>query len=150
MFDKIKKILIAQIKMGATPDKLAQSVMGGALIGIFPLLGTTTALSGLTAAIWKLNHVVIQTVNYLLYPVQILMIPIYIKIVSLIFDVGIVPLRPDLIMKQFSASPMDFLKQYSLIGLYAVILWALLSLALYFIFYPIIFKIIVKLQRKRA
>lgn len=136
--------------MGATPEKLTQSVLGGALIGIFPVLGSTTALAGIAASVWKLNHLVIQTVNYLLYPVQILMIPIYIKVVSLIFDVGNVPLRPDLIMKQFSASPSEFLKLYGLIGLYAIGLWCILSTVMYFVFYPVILKIIMKLQRRRV
>jgi uncharacterized protein (DUF2062 family) len=149
LFTKVKKIIIDQMKKGASPEKLTQSVLGGILIGIFPILGTTMTMAAVSASIWKLNHIVIQTVNYLLYPVQIIMIPVYIKAVSLMFDVGHVPLRPDLIMKQFTNSPKLFLKQYTLIGLYAIILWAFLSIVLYLVLYPIILKVILKLQKRR-
>ena len=149
MFKKVKTIIYEQMTAGATPEKLAQSVVCGALIGVFPLLGTTTLLAALSATIFKLNHIVTQTVNYLTYPLQILLFPVYIKVVSMIFDVGDTPLRPDLIVKQFTGAPLVFLKQYGLIGFYAVLLWSIISLVAYFILYPIILKIIIKLKNTR-
>lgn len=149
MFKKIKGILADQLKKGTTPEKITQSVLGGALIGIFPLIGTTTALSALAASVFKLSHVVIQSVNYLMYAVQILMIPVYVKVVSMIFDVGDVPIRPDLIVEKFSAGPMQFIKDYGMVGVYAVILWMIASAILYTIFYPIILKIVLKIKRKK-
>lgn len=150
MFKKIKTVIVEQIKMGVTPEKLAQSVMTGVIIGIIPFLGTATLLAALTATKMKLNHVVTQTVNYLMYPVQIIMIPVYIKIVGLIFDVGDTPVRPDLIYAQFKESPSVFLMKYGLIGFYALFVWGFLALVLYFIFYPIILKSIVKFKGRRA
>jgi uncharacterized protein (DUF2062 family) len=150
VFKKIKTVIVEQIKMGATPEKLAQSVMTGVIIGIIPLLGTATVLAALTATKMKLNHVVTQTVHYLMYPVQLIMIPIYIKTVGLIFDVGDTPIRPDLIYAQFKESPSVFLMKYGLIGFYALFVWGFLSLVMYFIFYPIILKSINKFKGRRA
>lgn len=150
MFKKIKDIIIEQIKMGVTPEKLSQSVVTGVIIGIFPILGTTTILTALVATKLKLNHVVTQTVHYLMYPVQLLMIPIYIKTVGLIFDVGDTPIRPDLILAQFRASPSIFLMKYGLIGFYALFVWAFLAILIYFISYPIILKSILRFKGRRA
>ena len=149
MFKKVKLVIRDQLMMGVTPEKLAQSLVGGILIGMFPLLGACTLLAALAAFTFKLNHVAIQMANYLMYPVQIIMIPIYVKIVSLVFDVGDVPIRPDLILKQFGAGPLQFIKQYSLIGLYAIVLWCFLSAALYFILYPMILKVIIKIKKRK-
>lgn len=133
MIKKVKNILQAQITQGATPEKLAQSLTAGVLIGCFPLLGFTTGLAALAGFVFKLNHIVVQTTHYMLYPVQIILIPVYIKVVSLLVDVGDLPLRPDLIMEAFKKDWLGFIKTYSLVGLYAVLIWCLLSLVLAFI-----------------
>lgn len=147
MFKKLKDVILLQLTMGATPEKLTQSVVGGILIGVFPVLGSTTALSGLAAYLFKLNHVAIQTANYLIYPLQLLMIPVYIKTVSFVFEVGDVPIRPDLILTKFQAGPLNFTQQYGMIAVYAIVLWAIVSLILYLVLYPVILKVIKKFKK---
>lgn len=132
---KLKDTIKNQLTQGVTPEKLAQSVSAGILIGCFPLIGFATGLAALYGFVFKLNHLVLQTVNYMMYPVQIVLIPVYIKVVSLIIDVGDVPIRPDLILEAFSRDWVQFLKTYSLIGLAAVILWFIIS-SILFMFLP--------------
>lgn len=127
MIKKLKESIKNQLTQGATPEKLAQSLSAGILIGCFPLLGFATGLAAVFGIILKLNHIVVQTANYMMYPVQIILIPVYIKVVSLMINVGDVPIRPDLILEAFRADWVLFLKTYSLIGLYAVILWIIVS-----------------------
>jgi uncharacterized protein (DUF2062 family) len=149
MFKKISNLILDELKKGSTPEKLAQGLIGGILIGIFPLIGFTTLMAILAGFIFKINQVVIQTSNYLMYPVQIIMIPFYLKIVSMIFDVGYVPLRPDILLSQFKVDPWGFVHKYAIIGLYAVGLWCVLSIILYFILYPIILKTVLKFKKGR-
>ena len=150
MFKKITSVIVEQIKKGVTPEKLSQSVITGIIVGINPYLGSTTVLSAVVATKLKLNHVVTQTVNYLVYPLQILMLPVYIKTVGLIFDVGDTPIRPDLIYKEFMEAPSVFVMKYGLIGFYAFFVWAVLGFLIYFIFYPITLKAILKFKGRRA
>ncbi len=147
MLKKVKFIIIEQLKTGVTPEKMTDAVLAGGLIGIFPIIGATTLLAALVAHFFKLNQIIIQTVNYLFYPIQILSIPLYIKIVSLIFNVGDVPIRPDLIVKKFNEGFVNFLKLYGLIGLYAFILWGLLTIVFYFLIRPLLFRLILKIKR---
>jgi uncharacterized protein (DUF2062 family) len=147
MFKKVKFIIIEQLKTGVTPEKMTDAVLAGGLIGIFPILGVTTLLAGLVAYFFKLNQVIIQTVNYLFYPIQILSIPLYIKVVSLIFNVGDVPIRPDLLLKKFNEGFVNFFKLYGLIGLYAFVLWGLISIVFYFSVRPLLFRVIMKIKR---
>lgn len=147
MIKKIKDTVVAQLTQGASPEKLAQSLSAGLLIGCFPLLGFTTAIAGVVGLVFKLNHIVIQTANYMMYPVQILLIPVYIKLVSLIVDVGDVPLRPDLILEAFNRDWQSFLKTYAMVGLYAVCLWLLLSSVLFFILTKIFVPAIQRLHK---
>lgn len=145
MFQKLKNTIKSQLTQGATPDKLAQSLTAGLLIGCFPLLGWTTGLAALFGVLFKLNHLVVQAANYIMYPVQLLLIPVYIKTVSWIMNAGDVPVRPDLIMKMFTDDWRNALQVYGLISVYAVIMWFIISFILFFIlqktFLPMIQKI---------
>ena len=143
---KIKQAIVGQLIVGVSPEKLTQSLTLGLIIGCCPLLGTATAMSFLTALTFRLNHLVIQTAHYIIYPVQIILVPVYIKVVSVLFHLGQVELRPDLILKQFYASPVQFLKLYGVIGAYACLLWLLIGTPSYFILYRIFFPIVTKLK----
>lgn len=150
MFKKLKETIKNQITQGATPEKISQSLSAGILIGCFPLLGFATGLAAVFGIVLKLNHLILQTVNYMMYPVQIVLIPVYIKVVSLIVDVGDVPIRPDLILQAFQADWVQFLKTYSLIGLYAVILWLIVSSVLFMILPKVFLPAIKKLSQLKG
>lgn len=66
--------LLALLKQGVSPRKLALSLALGIVIGLVPVLGVSTALCALVALALRLNMPAIQLVNYLLTPVQLLLI----------------------------------------------------------------------------
>lgn len=66
--------LLALLRQGVTPSRLALSVALGVSIGLVPVLGVSTALCGLAALALRLNQPAIQLVNYLLTPLQLLLI----------------------------------------------------------------------------
>ncbi|MGB2589536.1 MAG: DUF2062 domain-containing protein [Candidatus Acidiferrum sp.] len=66
------------LRQGVTPEKLALSLALGVALGVFPVLGTTTALCAIAAFVLRLNLPAIQIVNYFVYPAQIaLLIPFF-------------------------------------------------------------------------
>ena len=75
---RIARPIVELMRQGVTPEKMAMSLALGAALGVFPVLGTTTALCALAAFIWRLNLPAIQIVNYFVYPLQIaLLIPFF-------------------------------------------------------------------------
>jgi uncharacterized protein (DUF2062 family) len=54
--------------------QLAFTLTIGCLIGLCPLFGITTALATIIAQVFRMNLIVIQTGNYLVYPLQLLLI----------------------------------------------------------------------------
>ncbi|HEY4743851.1 MAG TPA: DUF2062 domain-containing protein [Desulfuromonadaceae bacterium] len=56
---------------GLTPHKLALTFCCGIAIGVLPLMWGTTILCVVCGHCFRLNHVALQTVNYLVYPLQI-------------------------------------------------------------------------------
>lgn len=66
--------LLALLRQGVTPERLAMSVALGIGIGLVPVLGVSTALCAAAALAFGLNLPAIQLVNYLLTPAQLLLI----------------------------------------------------------------------------
>jgi uncharacterized protein (DUF2062 family) len=64
------------LRQGVTPEKIAAAVAIGVVLGVFPVLGSTTLLCTVAATLLRLNLPLIQAVNFVIYPLQlILLIP---------------------------------------------------------------------------
>ena len=75
---KIVDRIMPLLKQGISPEKIALGMAMGAVIGICPLIGATTAMCTIVALVLRLNLPAIQMVNYLVYPFQIaLLIPFF-------------------------------------------------------------------------
>ena len=72
--NRIVQPLLQQLRAGITPQKLATSVAVGAVIGTFPVLGTTTLIGLACAFAFRLNHLAVQITLNLTYPLQLLLL----------------------------------------------------------------------------
>lgn len=73
-FKKLNKQLVAVLKQGTSPGKLAVCVSGATALGLFPVLGSTTLLVTLFSISFRLNLPAAQLVNFLVYPLQIILL----------------------------------------------------------------------------
>ena len=69
--EKIIVPVVKLLKQGISPEKIALSIAWGVMLGIFPVLGTTTILCTAAAIILRLNFPIIQMANWLVYPLQL-------------------------------------------------------------------------------
>jgi uncharacterized protein (DUF2062 family) len=81
------------LRRGADPEKLAWSLALGVVIGVNPLLGSTTLLVLALAALFRLNLVASQVGNHAMYPLQLVMFPVFIKLGSMVFSTQKLPLE---------------------------------------------------------
>lgn len=135
--------IVAQLKQGITPEKIALTLALGAVLGLFPILGSTTLLCAI-AGIWlRLNQPVIQLVNYFVYPVQVaLLLPFYRAGESLFGQPHVPIFSVTELMQRFQVSPTQFLFDYGMVGVYGIVVWTLtaplLMAALYFATRPLL------------
>jgi uncharacterized protein (DUF2062 family) len=80
------------LRRGADPDKLAWSLALGVVVGVNPLLGSTTLVVLALAAALRLNIVASQVGNHAVYPLEWLLFPVFIKVGSVIFRTPSLPL----------------------------------------------------------
>ena len=62
------------LRQGVTPEKISLSIAWGVVIGIFPIVGTTTLICTIVAIVLRLNLPIIQLANWLVYPFQLVLI----------------------------------------------------------------------------
>lgn len=134
--------LVAQLRQGVTPEKLALTVALGLVLGIFPILGATTLLCGIAAVALRLNQPVIQIVNYFAYPAQLaLIIPIY-RAGEMLFGKAPIPLSIPLIFERFRADFGQFLSDFGMVAVQGIVVWCLIApmaiAVLYFTARPLI------------
>ena len=84
--------IVALLTQEITPEKIALSLAFGIVLGIFPVLGSTTVLCAVAALVFGLNLPAIQLVNYLIYPMQLFLLVPFIRMGEKLFRVAPLPL----------------------------------------------------------
>ncbi len=79
--------VIALLRQGITPEKIALSLALGMTLGIAPMIGSTTLLCVIAAFVLRLNPAAIQIVNYLMSPLQLALLIPFIRAGEWVFRV---------------------------------------------------------------
>ena len=99
--------LLQLLRTGATPRRLAWSLALGIVIGVNPLLGSTTVLALLLAPALRLNIAASQIANHLVYPLEWAMFPVFVRLGSLLFRTGALPMEHEELFRAARHHPLD-------------------------------------------
>jgi uncharacterized protein (DUF2062 family) len=119
--------ILALLRMGATPRTLAWSIAAGLLIGINPVIGTTTVFCLAVAFSFRLNVVASQIANHAMFPLELLLVIPFIRLGSLVFHTAAMPLSPRLFLQAARTSPVALTRQLWRWEWHAFVLWAAIS-----------------------
>jgi uncharacterized protein (DUF2062 family) len=139
---RVVDVVLAQLRQGITPRKIALTIAIGTTLGLFPILGSTTLLCFLAGLLLRLNQPIIQGVNYLVYPLQIAGIYFFIRVGERL--TGTAPLQFSIpgLLQQFRAGPLHFFQEFGMTALRGVLAWTLIApvaaAAIYFVLLPIL------------
>lgn len=126
-YRKLIQPIINLLRQGITPEKIALSLAIGVCLGVFPVLGSTTALCTLAAIIFRLNLPAIQLVNYFVYPLQLALVIPFIRFGEIIFRAPHVSLSLTIIFESIKRSAWQTTKTYWTSGWHAMIAWCLVG-----------------------
>lgn len=119
--------IIDLLRQGVTPEKLALSLALGVVLGLFPVLGTTTALCAIAALVLRLNLPAIQLVNYVVYPAQIALLVPFFRLGEWIFRAPRLPLSITQAVAMFRANYWHAMRFLWVSMCHAVVAWCLLA-----------------------
>lgn len=124
---RIGRPIVDLLRQGVTPEKLALSMALGVAIGVFPVLGTTTALCALAALILRLNLPAIQIVNYFLYPAQIALLIPFFRLGEKLFRAPELPLSVSQILAMVHANAWRATRAQGTTTWHAMVAWCLVA-----------------------
>jgi uncharacterized protein (DUF2062 family) len=137
---RVLEATLAQLRQGVTPRKIALTIALGCVLGLFPVLGTTTVLCLLTGVLLKLNQPAIQAASWLVWPLQVPGVYFFIRLGEWLTNVPPTSFSVRSLLIAFNDSPVRFLRQFGLLGLRGVLAWVLiappLALLLYLLTLP--------------
>ena len=121
---RVVKPLMDLLRMGATPERLAWSIAAGVLIGINPVLGSTTVLALAVASAFRLNYVASQVGNHLVYPLELMLFPVWIALGSRLFGTPGLKLGRHELMREVKYHPWQTTKALWTWEWHALVVWA--------------------------
>jgi uncharacterized protein (DUF2062 family) len=119
--------IVRQLRQGVTPEQVALTIALGLVIGMFPILGATTILCGITAGVLRLNQPIIHLVNYFAYPAQLItLIPFY-RAGESLFNRPHLPLSIPMLMARFRADTSKFFLDFGMIAVQGIVVWCMIA-----------------------
>lgn len=116
----------------------------GAVIGIFPVLGSTTLICTAIAIVWRLNLPAIQLANYLVYPLQIALLIPLVRFGAFIFQAEPPPLSVQELSALFRQDFWGTIAYFPDMIMHAVVAWFLVCAPVF----PVIYFVLVPIFRK--
>jgi len=132
--------IVALLTQGMTPEKIALSLAFGIVLGVFPVIGSTTVLCAAAALIFGLNLPAIQLVNYLIYPAQLLLLIPFMRMGEKLFRAAPLPLSLAQILSMIRADVPHAIATLWRAEVHAMSAWLLIGvpviLLIYFLLAP--------------
>jgi uncharacterized protein (DUF2062 family) len=116
--------------MGATPQKLAWSIAVGLLIGINPILGSTTVICLAFAFLLRLNVAASQLANHLVYPLELILVVPFIHLASRVFGTAPMPLSAKALITAARTNPIALSRELWQWEWHAFVLWFAIAIVL--------------------
>jgi hypothetical protein len=127
LYRRVALPVFALLRMGASPEKLAWSIAAGLLIGINPILGSTTVLCLAVAFLFRLNVAASQLGNHIVYPLELILVIPFIHVASRIFHTAPMPLSASELLHAAREHPLALSRQLWLWEWHAFLLWAAIA-----------------------
>jgi len=144
--DRVVLPLLHLLRIGASPRRLAWSLAVGVVIGINPIVGSTTVLCLLIAFIIRLN----QIANHLCFPIQLALVLVYLNAGEKLFRTGPLPIAADAYLHDLRHHPWSTAHLLWTWEWHAIIVWllvaAILTPTVAAILHPILNRLLLRLH----
>lgn len=146
---RLVRPIVQLLTQGVTPEKIALSLAFGTMLGIFPVMGTTTLLCFLAAVVFRLNVPAVQLVNFLIYPLWFALLIPFIRLGERLFGAPPLALTGAQMLALAHANLSQSISVLWLTALRAAVAWLLVGPVGIVVLYVILLPIIRRIGRPR-
>lgn len=134
--------IVALLRQGMTPEKIALGMALGLTLGVAPMIGSTTILCATAAFALRLNPAAIQIVNYLMSPLQLAMLIPFIRAGEWLYGVARSPLTASRILQMIQTNMWHAIVTLWSATMHAMTVWVFfVGLAVYPVYWLLLIPI---------
>lgn len=142
--------MVRLLRRGASPKKLAWSLTLGFIIGINPIIGSTTIVTIAVSHLFRLNHAASQVGVHSAYPFQILLLLPFLQAGSVLFGAGALPLSAAEVLHGVKTHPLDTVRTLWTWEWHALVLWFAIALVVTPALAYLLTRVLERAARKQA
>ncbi len=119
--------VMAQLRQGISMERISWTIALGIVLGVFPVMGTTTMFCALAAWALKLNQPIMHAFNWLIYPLHLASILLFIRLGERLHGVAPISFSVPQLMAAFRADPIQFGRDFGMAAWHGVSAWLLIA-----------------------
>lgn len=150
MIRRVAKPFLDLLRQGITPEKIALTIALGLALGVTPVIGSTTLLCTLAAAVLRLNLPAIQLVNGLAYPLQLALIVPFLRAGAWIFHAPLPALTVASLFTLIHAGVWHAIATLWTATMHALVAWLVFSPAAAILVYALSLPLLRRAWRREA
>lgn len=119
--------VVAQLTGGTSPSRIAWTIALGMVLGVFPIMGTTTFLCFVVGWMFGLNQPILHAFKAMVYPLHLALILVFIRLGERIYGVPLISLTIPELVEKFKADPVLFFSDFGMAAWHGVSAWLLIA-----------------------
>lgn len=119
--------VVKQLTGGTSPTRIAWTISLGIVLGVFPVMGTTTLICLFFGWVLNLNQPVLHVFRVFVYPLHLALILVFIRLGERLYGVPLISLSVPQLAGKFKTDPVQFLSDFGLVAWHGVSAWLLIA-----------------------
>lgn len=124
---KLVSPIVRMLRRGASPRQLAWSLAAGLVIGMNPVMGSTTLLTIAVTHLFKLNHTASQIGTHTAYPLQVGLFLPFLQAGTVLFGSKAIPFDKSQLLALIHEHPLQLVRSLWLWEWHALVVWAAIA-----------------------
>ncbi len=119
--------VVAQLMVGISPGRIAWAISLGVVLGVFPVMGTTTLVCLMAGCLLRLNQPVLHVFSNLVYPLHLVLILVFIRLGERMHGAPRMSFSIPQLLRKFNDDPLQFARDFGVSAWHGVSAWLLFA-----------------------
>ena len=119
--------VVTQLTHGSSPDRIGWTIALGMVVGVFPIMGSTTLVCLLIGWLLRLNQPVLHVFRAVVYPLHLALILIFIRLGERLYGAPLISFSIPQLIGKFKDSPLQFARDFGMAAWHGVSAWLLIA-----------------------
>ena len=117
----------AQLSQGISVNRVSWTVALGLVLGVFPVMGTTSLVCLLVGWAFRLNQALLHVFKTIVYPLHLALILVFIRLGERLYGVPLISFSIPELMGKFKADPLKFVQDFGTAAWHGVSAWLVIA-----------------------